>query len=126
MMFLTLFILNAMAFLSVVSADDVWSLTYHCFDKEEVVLVHTNEFGAQSIIWNRRNLNGRNELCTSNQVVCMKDVAVHMKSCDEVNFDLKVQYAGKWSTNNNPVFHGVRSGPSQEYKVYEFIPEFLP
>ena len=121
----TSFVLATMALLSVVSAD-IWSLNLYCYRDAQIVLWHSNELGSQTIIWNRDNLKGGNELCSSDQVICVKDAAVNMKSCEEVTFDFKVQYANIWSNNVTAVLHGNLSDAVYTSKLYTFNPEFQP
>ncbi|KAI8371960.1 hypothetical protein EDC96DRAFT_542372 [Choanephora cucurbitarum] len=99
------FVLAALTLLSVVFAD-IWTLNLYCSLEAEVLLLHSNELGSQTILWNKDNLKGGSELCSSDQVICVKDATINMNSCEEVTFDFKVQYANKWSNNITAVLHG--------------------
>ncbi|KAI8371959.1 hypothetical protein EDC96DRAFT_573092 [Choanephora cucurbitarum] len=97
-----------MALLSAVSAD-TWSVDMQCLVDTQIILRHSNELGSQSIVWSQAQLEGGKELCSSDQVICVKDVTVKKNDCREVTIDFKVQYGNKWSNNINTVIYGVWS-----------------
>ncbi|OBZ88975.1 hypothetical protein A0J61_02966 [Choanephora cucurbitarum] len=120
-----LFVLAALTILSIVCAD-TWSLDMQCLVEAQIILRHSNELGSQSIVWSQGQLDNGNELCSSDQVICVKDIIVKKENCQEVTIDFKVQYASKWSNNITAVLHGIWSSAGYLSRVYKFAPVFEP
>ena len=108
--------------LLVVSAD-VWSLHMTCVGDIQAMLKHENAYGTQSIVWNKNILESKSELCSNDQVICVKDILITMESCRRVTFDFKVRYADQWSTNNNVILYGTFLKGYGSY-LFKFAPTF--
>ncbi|KAI8342176.1 hypothetical protein EDC96DRAFT_522312 [Choanephora cucurbitarum] len=108
--------------LLVVSAD-VWSLHMTCVGDIQAKLKHENAYGTQSIVWTKNMLESKSELCSDDQIICVKDILMTMESCRRVVFDFKVKYADQWSTNNNMILYGTFLRGYGSY-LAKFIPIF--
>ncbi|KAI8364492.1 hypothetical protein EDC96DRAFT_593894 [Choanephora cucurbitarum] len=103
---------------------DYWALDMLCGYEVQFVLRRESKHGSQTILWNRERLQGQSELCSYNQIICVKDVLILKSNCQEVIFNLRVQYANRWSTNNKIVVKGIDSDIGYISKVYKFHPTF--
>ncbi|OBZ80761.1 hypothetical protein A0J61_11189, partial [Choanephora cucurbitarum] len=66
----------------------------------------------------------KNELCSSDQIICIKDVTVKLEDWRDATLNFKVQYASVWSANNNATLHGVFSNAGYTYELHCLYPLF--
>ncbi|OBZ89174.1 hypothetical protein A0J61_02772 [Choanephora cucurbitarum] len=69
-------------------------------------------------------IKGKNEICSDDEVICLKDVNIAMDSCEKVTLDFKVQYANQWSKNQHIVVHSDLDDVGYLSPQYFFIPSF--
>ncbi|KAI8365543.1 hypothetical protein BD560DRAFT_436418 [Blakeslea trispora] len=114
--------------LTVVAADD-WIAAMSCMDNGafNFRLEHHNDLGVQVIVWNPSRFHSLGRACSSDGVICVKDVVVLKETCQQVGVDFKVQYANTWSRYTHVELKGV--GDSRYFNVncepVYFAPEFV-
>ncbi|KAI8330919.1 hypothetical protein BD560DRAFT_462865 [Blakeslea trispora] len=83
---------------------DTWKASIVCNNRVELTVEHQDDIGQQTIKVVVDATPSGITLCSTDRVICIREVSVTRTNCEKIAADFMVQYGSVWSTNNHANF----------------------